>query len=60
MNILSLNNDLEDEMVDTETGEVIQIEHTDTIPDGLTEEDNETDTDTDNNSPSHKEEDSEI
>ncbi len=47
MNILSLNNDLEDEMVDVETGEVIQIEHTDTIPDGLTDED-ETDQDDSN------------
>ena len=40
MNALK-GSDLEDEMVDVETGEVIKIEHTEEIPDGLSEEDND-------------------
>lgn len=45
MNILSMGTDIEDELVDTETGEVIKIEGLEKVPDGLTEEDNDTDTD---------------
>jgi DNA polymerase III subunit alpha len=39
MNALSMSKDIEDEMIDTETGEVIKIENMEEIPDGLSEED---------------------
>lgn len=38
MNLLSMAKDIEDELVDTETGEVIKIENMASIPDGLSEE----------------------
>ncbi len=41
-----MGTDIEDELVDTETGEVIKIELTEKIPDGLSEEDEDSDTDT--------------
>lgn len=43
LNTLSKGSDIEDEMVDTETGEVIKVEQTDTIPGGLSEEDTDND-----------------
>lgn len=41
LNALTIGSDIEDELVDTETGEVIKIEMTEEIPDGLSEEMND-------------------